>query len=56
MDILSLVAGFLAGALTIYLASYFMKPSENKTQKRSMQALSICSISCGRYMSACSTK
>ena len=33
MDILSLVAGFLAGALTIYLASYFMKPSENKTQK-----------------------
>ncbi|HNS58899.1 MAG TPA: hypothetical protein PKI25_07965 [Nitrosomonas europaea] len=33
MDILSLVAGFLAGALTIYLVSYFMKPSENKVQK-----------------------
>jgi len=30
MDILSLVAGFLAGALTIYLVSFFMKPGESK--------------------------
>ncbi len=33
MDVLSLVAGFLAGALTIYLVSFFMKPDESKVQK-----------------------
>ncbi|MBC6962399.1 MAG: hypothetical protein DWB48_06625 [Nitrosomonas sp.] len=32
MDILSLVAGFLAGALTIYLVSFFMRPGESKKE------------------------
>ena len=33
MDVLSLVASFLAGALTIYLISFFMKSDESKVQK-----------------------
>lgn len=38
MDILSLIAGFLAGAVAIYLVSYFLKAEDGKNQKRAISS------------------